>query len=51
MDDFSGSRLGDLEPSPSCPLLFSPQQPTEPSSRIAQEWDAPDDIWRRTGTL
>ena len=51
MDDFSGSRLGVLDPSPSCPLLLSPQQLTEPSSRIAQECDAPDVICSRTGTL
>ena len=40
----TGAFLFALDPSPSCPTLFLPQQLTEPSVRMAQLWLFPSDI-------
>ena len=40
----TGEFLFALDPSPSCPTLFLPQQLTEPSSSIAQLWELPSEI-------
>ena len=39
-----GAFLFALEPSPTCPTLFLPQQLTEPSVRMAQLWLLPSEI-------
>ena len=43
-DALEGVGLSAVDPSPSWPSSFSPQQDTEPSSRTAQAWCVPEEM-------